>query len=329
MLKVSQFQDSSVVITGGLGFIGSNLANRLVCSGADVQILDANLENYGGNRKNIGDISEEVTVVEEDVRDFSAVERTVDGADYVFHLAAQLSRPISMDCPKVDIDINCTGTINVLEALRGGSAATKCLFASSQAVYGQPNSLPIDESTEPTPIDMYGTNKLAAEHYCRLYTRRYDIDATSLRLTNVYGPRAQLKNPKYGVINRFIKLSLEDRDLPVFEPGTMLRDFIHVDDVVDAFLSAAMTDTNESEYLIASGKSVSVKQLAETITHIADSGRVQIKEWPDDWDGIRVGDIEADPSTFGRHCDWSPDVPLEEGLERTLKHYDEHFEDYL
>jgi UDP-glucose 4-epimerase len=231
-----RWDDTQVLVTGGLGFIGSNLAHELVNRGAEVHLLDARLSEYGSNPANVAGIRDEVRITEADVRDRSGVESPVQSSDVVFHLAAQLSRTVSNEQPATDASINCEGFLNVLKAAESAESSPRVVFTSSQAVVGSPPSLPFDEETPAAPLDVYGANKCAGEHYCRIFDRSRDVPALSVRLTNVYGPRAQLSNPNYGVIHNFIASALRDGSLTVFEPGTMERDFIHVSDIVDGLL---------------------------------------------------------------------------------------------
>jgi UDP-glucose 4-epimerase len=325
---VDDFDGKEAVVTGGLGFVGSNLTRRLVHEGASVTVLDARLDAYGSNEYNLEGVRQDVDVVELDVRDGDSVREHVAETDYVFHLAAQLSRPISMNEPVTDLQINCEGTLNVLDAAAAGDDPPKVLFTSSQAVYGRPNSLPLTEQTPPNPLDMYGAHKLAGENYTKIYRQSHGVDTTVVRLTNVYGPRAQLHNPNYGVIQRFIRRALTDDTLTVFEPGTMLRDFVFIEDVVEGLLSAITTD-ERSLYLVSSGESTSILELAERIVETADSGRVELTEWPEDWDSIKVGDIRTDPSQLSRDTGWEPTTGLEDGLPETLSFYEENREEYL
>ena len=315
---------NTVVVTGGLGFIGSNLARELVSSGLSVHIIDSELESYGSNRVNISGIKDEVTIHSADVRNRNKIVECITSIDpdAIFHLAAQLSRPMSLEEPTKDIDINCKGTINILESAKAMDNSPDLIFTSSQAVYGVPQSIPIDEETPAEPIDIYGANKLAGEGYLRTYSNRYDIDTTVCRLTNVYGPRAQLSNPKYGVINKFIRNSINDGDLTVYEPGEMLRDFVYVGDVINAFIK--ILENRESSYrtyLIGSGRSVSIKQLANMTVKTASGGSVKIVPWPDDWEGIRIGDITADTSKFEQEMGWEPETNIKSGLEKTISYY--------
>lgn len=322
---------SEVIITGGMGFIGSNLARSLVERDVTVHIIDAELPEYGANRANISDVESEVDIHTFDIRDQERLKSLFEKIQpaAVFHLAAQLSRPISVSDPLTDVDINCTGTINVLEAVKDHCPDASVLFTSSQAVYGVPESLPLTEKTETSPIDIYGANKLAGEKYCDVYTKVHGIDIKTIRLTNVYGPRAQLDNPKYGVINKFIRNAITDTELPVYKPGTMLRDFVFIDDVISAILAITSDGESGDTYLVGSGTSTSIKELAQTIVDRTGSGEVTMVDWPDDWGGIRVGDITIETEKATTTTEWEPETTLLEGVDRTVEYYSTHLEQYL
>jgi len=321
----------TAVVTGGLGFIGSNLAQELVSLGISVHIIDSELESYGANRANIAGIEEEVTIHSTDVRNKQEIIECMTSIkpDVIFHLAAQLSRPVSLEKPQIDIDINCKGTIHVAESAKIMKPSPKIIFASSQSVYGVPQSLPIDEESPAEPIDIYGANKLAGEGYLRTYSNRYDIETTVCRLTNVYGPRAQLSNPKYGVINKFIRNAIKNEDLTVYDPGDMLRDFVYVNDVINAFIETLKHQKPMfRKYLIGSGRSISIKQLAEMIVKTANGGSVELVPWPEDWEGIRIGDITANVAKMEQETDWEPRRDIESGLEKTISYYKDHIDQY-
>lgn len=323
-------EDSSALITGGAGFIGSNLMHSLVDQGVDVTLLDSMSEEYGANRRNLSPISDEIELRVGDVRDKETVSNLVKDVDVVFHLAAQLSRPMSMEEPERDIDINCNGTITVLETVRKYNPTAKVVYTGSQAAFGEPSELPITETTDDNPVDIYGVNKLAGEHYCNVYYRAHGLKTTTVRLTNVYGPRAQLINANYGVINKFLRLALEEEQLTVYEPGTMKRDPIFVDDVVRALILAAESaDANGEMFVIGSGNPVTIYELAETIVEVAGKGRVEMVPWPEDWESIRIGDIYTKPTYAYETLDWKPSTELEDGMEQTVTFYENHQDTYL
>lgn len=326
----SNWNTRHVLITGGLGFIGSNLAHALVHEDARVTIYDAELPEYGSNPTNVSEIRGDVRVVTGDVRDREELATVVADVDTVFHCAAQLSRPVSLENPTKDVAINCTGLINLLEAAASRRESPRIVYLSSQAVVGKSPTLPLDEETPANPVDIYGANKLVGEHYSRIYTESKAVPTVTARLSNVYGPRAQLQNPSYGVFNRFLSLALRDRPLEVFEPGTMERDFVYVKDVVEALLELGTDDGVVGErYVVSSGSSTSIRHLAELIVDETGQGEVVMKPWPEEWDEIRVGDVRCDTSKIRTTLGWEPETDLREGIRRTVAYYEEHQDAYL
>jgi nucleoside-diphosphate-sugar epimerase len=319
-----------VLVTGGLGFIGSNLAHGLVERGADVTVFDAQLPKMGSNPANVAEIRDDVTVVEADVRDEEAVAEHVREADVVYHCAAQLSRIVANEEPQTDIDINCKGLINVLHAADSADPSPHVVFTSSLAVFGRPESVPVDESTPTEPIDMYGANKRAGEHYCRIYEEMQDVPTTVVRPANVYGPRAPLTVKGYGVQNQFVAGALRAETLTVFEPGTTLRDYVYVGDVVDALVRLGRDERAYGEaYVLGSGEGTTLKELANATVNAAQSGDVELVPWPDEWDKVRRGDVVTDPSKLASTLGWEPTVDLATGLRETVEFYRARREDYL
>jgi nucleoside-diphosphate-sugar epimerase len=328
---MGHYKDKNILITGGLGFIGSNLANELVKCDANVTIFDANIDRYGANYHNISDIRNDVCVVERDIRQKNNISGEVRDSDIIFHLAAQLSRTYSMENPQYDNDINCKGTLNILKSIKKSGRDIPIIFSSSQSVYGVPDELPITERTSTNPIDIYGTNKLTAEEYIRVFSRAYGISYSIGRFTNVYGPRAQLGNPQYGVINKFIKSALNGGELTVYEPGTMKRDFIFVEDVVDALLSLGENVTKKEQngiYIVGSGEKISIRRMAETIVDCSNSGEVVLTDWPSDWGSIQIGDLSFNIQKLKDILDWEPTTDFKCGVEATIRFYQDNINEY-
>jgi len=327
---MTSWENTDVLITGGLGFIGSNLAYDLVERGASVTLIDANLDDYGANSANIAGIRDAVKVVEADVRDAEVVSSHVTDSDVVFHLAAQLSRTVSNEDPATDAAINCEGLLNVLSAAEARAEPPRVVFTSSQAVVGRPPSLPFDETTRAAPLDVYGANKRAGELYCDLYHESKNVPTVAVRLTNVYGPRAQLSNPNYGVINNFIAAALRDETLTVFEPGTIKRDFVYVRDVARGlrYLGAEQRAVGE-RYTLGTGTATTIHELAETIVETANVGSVKLVPWPEDWESIQVGDLRSNPSKIRNHLGWESEITLDDGLVKTIEYYRDHRQAYF
>lgn len=331
MANVGAVDFERALVTGGYGFIGSNLATALCEQGVVVTVLDNLYDEYGSNPANLDLSQENLQFVKGDVRNKAVTRDAIADVDVVFHLAAQLSRPRSLEEPHHDIDVNCKGTVTVLDAVREVNPGATVVFAGSQAEFGVPSELPLTEDMPDRPVDIYGANKLAAENYCRVYRKVHDIDATTLRLTNVYGQKANLQNTNYGVINKFIRLAFQDDSLTVFEPGDMQRDPVYVQDVVGALVAAATTplDKKRGTYVIGSGHPVTIRELAEMIVDTVGSGDIEMVPWPDDWDSIRIGDLYADPEAAASDLNWEPKTSLDDGLKRTIEFYRRNRDDYL
>lgn len=326
---MSDWTTRRVLITGGLGFIGSNLAHRLVEKGADVTLLDNGLEGHGSNPANVESIRDDVTVVDADVRDESTVASHVDGTDVVYHCAAQNDRNRARENPHMDIAINCGGTINVLQAAESADPSPRVVFVSTLAVLGKPRSLPITESTPANPVAIYGANKRTAEHYCRIYNLINDVPTSVCRPANVYGQRAPV-DVGYGIQTSFIATALRDEPITVFEPGDIQRDFVHVDDVVTALELIGTDDSAIGEtYVVGTGEGTTLKSLATRIVDIAGTGEVKLVPWPDDWENIKRGDVYTDPSKIRAELDWEPTVALDAGLESTIQFYRDHRDQYF
>lgn len=325
---MKSMKDLDVLVTGGLGFVGSNLAHKLLDLGANVTLFDAMLYNYGGNMANVKDIKDEVEVIIADVRNFEEVKKAVKNMDCVFHLAAQVSRVISMENPHLDIDINCKGTINVLEACRKYNTP-KIVYTGSRVEVGEPEYLPVDEKHPLSPKDIYGIDKLATEKYCLLWHNIYALNATVLRLSNVYGPRSQIKNPYYGVINWFVGLVLRGKTIPVFGDGSQTRDYVYIDDVVEALILAAQSDRSKGEvFLVGSGKETPFINVVKVIVKVT-GGRYKHVPWPEEWKRVDVKRFVLDFKKAKKHLGWEPKTELPTGILRTVEFYEERLSDYI
>jgi len=319
------FAGRRVLITGGLGFIGSTLACRLVGLGAKVLLVDSLIPEYGGNRFNIAGIEHQVTVNIADVRDAYSMSYLVQGQDYLFNLAGQTSHLDSMRDPYLDLEINCRAQLSILEACRKHNTGIKVVYASTRQVYGTPEYLPVDERHLLRPVDVNGINKMAGEWYHIVYNNVYGIRTCALRLTNTYGPRMRVKDARQTFLGWWLRQLVEGQPIQVFGDGTQVRDFAYVDDVVDACLLAAVNDECNGEiFNIGGDKPVSLKELAELLISINGSGRYALVPFPSDRKVIDIGDYYADDQKFRRRFAWAPKTPLNEGLARTLAYYREH-----
>jgi UDP-glucose 4-epimerase len=324
------YRGRRVMITGGLGFIGSNVAHQLVALGADVLIVDSLIPDYGGNLFNIAGIEDRVTVSHADVRDAGEMNRLVVGQDVIFNLAGQVSHIDSMRDPHTDLDINCRSQLTILEACRERNAAAKVVYAGTRQIYGKPDRLPVDETQLVRPTDINGINKAAGEQYHLVYNNVFGVRACSLRLTNVYGPRQLIRHNRQGFIGWFIRLALEGREIQIYGDGSQLRDFVYVDDAADAFLRAGASEAcNGGVFNVGSPEPVSHRDLVDLLIREAGRGSARFVEWPDDKRRIDIGSFYSDPRRFISTTGWSLTVPLAEGLRRTLAYYREHVRHYV
>jgi UDP-glucose 4-epimerase len=331
MTTVEEFyKGRRVMITGGLGFIGSNLAHRLVALGADVLLVDSLIPDYGGNLFNIDGIADRVRVNVADVRQASTMNYLVQGRSVIFNLAGQVSHIDSMRDPHTDLDINCRSQLTLLEACRRHNPETKVVYASTRQIYGRPDFLPVTEQHLVRPTDVNGINKAAGEYYHLVYNNVFGVRACALRLTNVYGPRQLIKHNRQGFIAWFIRLAVEGQEIQVFGDGSQIRDFVYVDDAVDAFLLAAMReDCNGEAFNVGGREHIAHRDLVTLLVALAGSGRYRFVEWPSEKKAIDIGSFYADSSHFTRTTGWEPRVPLREGLQRTLEFYRHHLDKYL
>ena len=319
---MNAYAKKQVLITGGLGFIGSNLARALVSLGANVTLVDSLIPQYGGNLFNIADIRNQVNLNVCDIRDQFAMAYLLCGKDYLFNLAGQTSHIDSMLDPKTDLDINAAAQLSILESCRTACPNIKIVFASTRQIYGRPDYLPVDELHPIRPVDVNGINKLAGEWYHILYNNVYGIRACALRLTNTYGPGMRVKDARQTFLGIWVRLLLEGQPIKVFGDGLQLRDFNYVDDCVEALISVGATDdANGKVYNLGSKEVLNLKDLAELLIHLHGSGSYEIVPFPKDRKGIDVGDYYGDFSNVQRELGWTPKVSLREGLTKTLDYY--------
>ena len=320
----------SVLITGGLGFIGSNLARRLVAEGARVAVCDALIEGYGGNPANVAEIRDAIAIERADVRDASAMERLVEGRDVVFHLAAQVSHVMSLSDPYPDIDINIKGTAVVLEACRKRNPTALVVRSGTRGQYGPAVKLPVSEETPSDPRGIYEISQLSAEMICRTYTRIHGIRTVPLRLTNVYGPRGQMRHSQFGVVNWFVRLALEGRPIPIFGSGRILRDFLYVDDCVEALLRSAAEPAAVGEILnVGHDRPSPFLEVAEILREIVPGATIAFTDFTPERKAQEPGDFVSDIGKIRRLLGWEPTVSLRDGLARTVAFYRERRAEYF
>jgi UDP-glucose 4-epimerase len=317
-----------VAVTGGLGFIGSNLARRLLELGSEVLLIDSMVPDYGGNLFNVADVRDRLQVNFADVRDANAMNYLVQGRDVIFNLAGQVSHIDSMLDPFTDLDINCRSQLSLLEACRRYNPLVKVIYASTRQVYGRPDRTPVDESHVARPTDVNGINKLAGEQYHVVYNNAHGVRATVLRLTNTYGPRQLVKHNRQGFLPWFIRQVLDDEEIQLFGDGQQRRDFTYVDDVADALLLAGCTEGTDAQIYNLGGESASLLEIVQLLTRLAGRGRYRLVPFPAEKRVIDIGSYEADFGKIRDALGWRPSVSLAEGLARTLAYYDKYREQY-
>lgn len=319
------YADQRILITGGLGFIGSNLARRLVDLGARVTLVDSLIPDYGGNLFNIAGYEDRLRVNIADVRDPHSMHALVRGHDVLFNLAGQVSHADSMTDPYTDLDINTRSQLSILEACRHENPEIKVVYAGTRQQYGKPDYLPLDEQHLQHPTDVNGVNKLAGEWYHIVYHTAYNLRACSLRLTNTYGPRQLVRHNRQGFIGWFVRLAVEGREIQLYGDGSQLRDLNYVDDVVDAFLRVGATDASNGQvYNLGADEPISLRALTEQIIAIAGTGSMRLVPWPEARKRIDIGDVYSSYAKIEGALGWRPTTPICEGLTRMIRYYQAH-----
>jgi UDP-glucose 4-epimerase len=322
---MNDFKSKKVLITGGAGFIGSNLARRLCNLGAAVTLVDSLIPEYGGNLQNLADFRDQVTLNISDVRDPFSMRQLVDGQDYLFNLAGQTSHMDSMQNPRVDLSINAEAQLSILEACREINPKIRIVFASTRQLYGKPKYLPVDEKHPIEPVDVNGINKWAGEWYHILYQRVYGVPCTVLRLTNTYGPGMRVKDARQTFVGIWIKSLIEGSPFKIFGDGEQRRDFNFVDDVVDAMILAAKRPEAVGQiYNLGSKEVVSLNELAEIIVSAAGEGTFEKIPFPAERKAIDIGDYFSNYGLIESELAWTPQVSLAKGLKKTIDYYTQH-----
>ncbi len=329
MVDLQSMKDKEVLITGGVGFIGSNLARRLVMLGAKVTLVDSLIPLYGGNLRNIEDIRDKVTLNISDVRDPFAMAYLIQGKQYLFNLAGQTSHLDSMTDPQTDLGINVAAQLSILEACRQHNTSIKIIFASTRQLYGKPEYLPVDEAHPIRPVDVNGINKLAGEWYHLLYNNVYGIRACALRLTNTYGPGMRVKDARQTFLGIWIRNVIEGKPILVFGDGTQLRDFNYVDDVVDALLLAALDSKADGQvFNLGSKEVVNLLQVAQMLSELKTGASYQIVPFPLERKAIDIGDYYSNFDKFQAATGWQPKISISQGLANSLDYYEKHQKAY-
>ena len=321
-MQSMEFKNKNILITGGLGFIGSNLAKALIANGANVTVVDSLIENYGGNLHNIEPIKSQLVVNISDVRDEYSLHKLLINQDYLFNLAGQTSHLDSMSNPKIDIDINTVSQISILECCRKFNPNIKIIFASTRQIYGRPQYLPVNELHPIKPVDVNGINKWAGEAYHSLYYEVYGIRSCSLRLTNTYGPNMRIKDARQTFLGVWFKNLIQGDPLTVYGDGNQLRDFNYIDDVVAAMLLCAESQAADGQiFNLGSDDVVSLKTLAKMMSKLVSGAKYTIIDFPEDRKKIDIGDYYSDYTKIREALGWAPEVGLVSGLAKTYDYF--------
>lgn len=319
-----------ILITGGMGFIGSNLARRLIEQDNQVTIVDSLIPEYGGNPRNLHDIKDQVTVNLSDVRDPFSMNQLVQGQDYLFNLAGQTSHLDSMENPFTDLDINAKAQLSILEACRMHNPEIRIVFASTRQIYGKPQYLPVDEKHPSHPIDVNGVNKMAGEWYHIVYNDIYGIPASVLRLTNTYGPRMRIKDARQTFLGIWIRNLLEGKPIQVFGDGRQRRDYNYVDDVLDALLlSATRSEAEGKIFNLGAPESLTLEDTAKLMCDLIEGANYEKVPFPEDRKVIDVGDFVCDYQAFKSAFGWEPKVDFQEGISKSVEYFRNDLSHYI
>jgi UDP-glucose 4-epimerase len=322
---LGRFRGRQVLITGGLGFLGSNLAIALVSLGAQVTLLDAMLDEHGGNLFNVDPIRDRVMVNFSDIRDESSLKYLVAGKDYVFHLAGQNDHVLSLRDPFPDIDINIKGAAMLLETCRRVNRTARLVYGGTRGEYGPAVMLPVAEDHPMRPRGIYELSSLTAQQLFQIYHDNHGVASVTLRLTNIYGERAQMRHSRFGVANWFVRQALDDATIQVFGDGSLLRDFLYMQDAVDAMVRCAATEEAYGQvFNVGNSRASSFRELAETVVRVAGSGRWEFAPFSPERAAQEPGDFCSDVRKIKRVVGWEPTTPLDEGVERTVRYYRLH-----
>jgi nucleoside-diphosphate-sugar epimerase len=318
----TKIKNKKVLITGGLGMIGSTLANKLVKLGAKVTLVDSLIKPYGANFFNVNEISHLIKINISDIRDKESIKVLVKDKDIIINLAGQVSHNDSLQNPYLDADINYIGHLNVLEAVKINNPTAKILYSGSRLQFGKIFSNPVAEDHALNPLTPYAVNKTAAENLYLYYNRVFNIPIVLFRIANPYGPRCQMQHSKYAIINWFIRNAMEDKEITIFGDGSQIRDYIFVDDLADAFIRASVDDNIKNEiFNIGSGIGTSFRNMVQLVLEVVGKGKVIYQPWPLDYLNVETGDYITDISKITKNLNWYPKIDLKKGIKETVKYY--------
>ena len=325
------YNKKRILITGGLGFLGSSVANRLAKLNAQIVILDSIDSRYGGNLYNLDPLfKDNMEVVIGNVCDKNLINKIIKNIDIIYHFAAQVSYIDSYKIPFEDLDVNQMSTLVILEACKNFNPDVKILFASSRLVLGETLTTPITESHETNPLSLYGVHKLGSEKYLSLYNKDFGINTTIMRITNPYGPRQQIKHSKYSILGWFVRLAMEGKKINIFGDGKQVRNYIYVDDIVEAFVRAGKSSSvNGKMFFLGSNKNTEFGEMAELVIKTVGNGSIRYVPWPDDYEKAETGDSIISTSKIAEAINWKPKISLEEGIKNTFNYYSKNNKFYI
>ena len=325
-----EISNKKILITGGLGFIGSNLARRMIKFGNSVTVVDSLIPEYGGNLRNLHDLRDKIVVNLSDVRDPFSINELIKDQDYLFNLAGQTSHLDSMNDPFTDLDINAKAQLSILEACRKNNPNIRIVFASTRQIYGKPQYLPVDEKHPLNPVDVNGINKIAGEQYHLLYNQAHGIRSSVLRLTNTYGPRMRIKDARQTFLGIWIRNLIEGKPIQVYGDGQQRRDYNYVDDLLDALILASTENKAIGKvFNLGAPDPMSLKETAEIMCNEIGVASWNLVPFPEDRKAIDVGDFTCDYSSFSSAFGWKPKIKFADGMKRSFEYFKNEIEYYI
>lgn len=328
MKKNKYFENKNILITGGAGFLGSSLAKALVPLGAQVTILDAMFPLYGGNAFNLETIKDKIDFIRGDIRDKALMDKIVVGKDIIYNFAAQVSYIDSKEDPFTDLDFNGKGHLTVLESVREYAPQARILFSSSRMVYGKILTTPVAETHPTEPLSLYGIHKLLAEKYYHYYNHTFGLDTVSVRIPNPYGPGQQMKHNKYSIVGWFVRQAMEGEEITIFGDGSQERDYLYIDDIVDAFIELTMQGVSGEVYNIGTQERITFGGMVDAILTEVGSGSKRYIPWPENYEKNETGNYVADTTKIEQITHWRPSVTLADGIARMVAYYKENKAEY-